>query len=178
MKKLLLSFLFLSIVQIGLTQTFQGNKLVGVDGNFSIRFLENADDLFFLNLNPSYGVFIKDNLALGGTFGLNYSKSNVFSTTGFSLLPFARIYFAEPDAFQFFVEGSLGLYLEGISNDFGSNNETALRYQFGPGAAFFLNEKVSFDVQLLVDRIGGNFDISRLGLFFGFQFYLGENEKD
>ena len=177
MKKLLFGILFLSITHLSFSQTSSGNKMVGLDGNLSLVFVDNSDDLFNLNLNPNYGVFIQDNLAVGGALGINYQSLSGTSSTAFSLLPFARYYFAEPDTYQFFVEAALGLYLQGQKNSFGSDNETALRYQFGPGMAFFLSDHVSFDLQLLFDRIGGNFDNSQLGVFFGFQVFLDGSKE-
>ena len=177
MKKLLFGILFLCIAQFSFAQTSSGTRLVGIDGNIGLNFIENNDDQIFLSLNPSYGVFIQDNLAIGGTLGLEYQKLGSSSSTALSLLPFGRYYFGETGSYQFFAEAALGLYLQGQKNNFGSDNETALRFQLGPGVAFFLSENVSLDLQLLYDRIGGNFDFGRMGLFFGFQVYLGGDEK-
>ena len=177
MKKLLFGILFLCIVQLSFAQTSKGTKLLGIDGNMGLNFIDNNDDQFFLSLNPSYGVFVEDKFAIGGELGLEYQKLGASSSTAFSLLPFGRYYFGETGSYQFFAEAAIGLYLQGQQNNFGSDNETALRFQVGPGAAFFLSDKVSIDLQLSYDRIGGNFDFSRMVLFFGFQVYLNDSEK-
>ena len=149
--------------------------MVGLDGNIRLFFIENNSNLFEINLNPSFGIFIQDNFALGGSLAIEYQRMRGSSGTAFSLLPFGRYYFGKPDSYQFFVEAGLGLVLQG--NNFRSDNDTGLRYQLGPGMAFFLSDNISLDLQLLFDRIGGDFDTNQLGLFFGFQIYLGGGKE-
>lgn len=173
MKQVTFLILFLFCSQFLFAQTMKGDHLIGGTANFGSQFIENSDNAFFLNLNPNYGKFVADNFAIGGSFGLGFSKFNDVSNTSLSILPFGRYYFGEPEVIQFYADVRTGLFLLNRKTTFGgSDSESALQFQVGLGAAYYVAENVSLDLLIAFNSIGGDFDERRLSFNFGFQIYL------
>jgi outer membrane protein len=86
-----------------LAQTERGSKLIGVSvGDLQYaRSREQGNNYVSAALHPTLGYFVADNLALGSSLTLSYSRQKTdngyYSTTaqyiGYGLAPFARYYF-------------------------------------------------------------------------------------
>lgn len=175
MKKqiLLIALLFTTIFSFG--QTDQNDKLVGGTISFGTQFVQDNNNLLFLNFNPNYGKFINDNIAVGAGINLNYQKINSNSNiTTLGLLPFARHYIGNSDVLQFYGEAKGGFIYQRNNNSGGAINDNGFQLNIGPGAAFFLSENVSFDFLVSYSYLRlDEFTIDkRLSFNFGFQVYL------
>jgi len=107
--------------------------------------------------------------------GYSLEQARYYKVTTLSLSPFVRYYFGEPDPYQIFVEGGAGFIFQGVEGDFG---KPGFRYHFGPGVAIFISDYASLDLQLLYNKIGGEFDSTQLGIYFGMQLYLNKGSKE
>lgn len=169
----LLGLLCLSQLQ---AQTNRGSICLGLSTSGSsgnINFLKNnrnSQDVFSFNLSPTIGVFVKDNFLLGGLFRFGYShlKNELvdFSTgNGLSLKSSTTTVQLGPIARYYFGENKLRPYLNATLN-FGMNNSkfetlfpptneiielkdeyTSIGASGGFGLAYFINEKLSLDIQ-------------------------------
>ncbi|MFK8006016.1 MAG: outer membrane beta-barrel protein [Saprospiraceae bacterium] len=168
----LIILLFTSIFTFA--QTDEGNKLVGGTVSFGTQFVQNNDNLLFLNFNPNYGKFVTDHVAAGAGINLNFQKQSNNNVTSLSILPFGRYYVGDSDVIQFYAEVKGGFIYQRVSNIGGTANNNGFQVNAGPGVAFFLNENVSLD--LLVNYEYLRFDEfainKRLTFNFGFQIYL------
>ncbi len=169
----LIIVLFTTVFTFG--QTDEGNKLVGGTVSFGTQFVQNNDNLLFLNFNPNYGRFVTDHIAAGAGINLFFQKiSSNSNETSLSFLPFGRYYVGNSDVLQFYVEVKGGFIYQRTSNSGGATNNNGFQINAGPGVAFFLNENVSLDFlvnyrylrfdEFIVDR--------RLIFNVGFQIYL------
>jgi len=172
MKQITLFLIFFFCGQFLFAQTMKGDALIGGTANFGSQFIQDSDDVFFINLNPNYGKFVADNLAIGGKLGLGFAKLDDNSNTNFSFLPFGRYYFGEPEVIRFYADVGMGLVLLNSKNNFGSNSENAFQFQLGAGAAYFIADNVSLDFLIAFNNVGGDIDDKRLSFNFGFQIYL------
>lgn len=172
-KQITLIVLFFSTI-IAFGQTTEGNKLVGGTASFGTQFVQNNDNLLFLDLSPIYGKFVTDHLATGAGINLNFQKQSNNNITSLSILPFGRYYIGNSDVLQFYLEVKGGFIYQRVSNNGGTSNNNGFQLNVGPGVAFFLNENVSLD--FLVNYRYIRFDEfaidKRLTFNFGFQIYL------
>ena len=174
----LIMLLFTSIFASG--QTGEGNKLVGGTVSFGTQFVQNNDNLLFLNFNPNYGEFITDYIAVGAGVNLNFQKQSSTNITSLSLLPFGRYYVGNSDVLQFYAEVKGGFIYQRVSNNGGTINDSGFQVNAGPGVAFFLNENVSLDFLVNYEYIRMDEFIvnKRLTFNFGFQIYLDGEYED
>lgn len=174
MKKHISTFILLFATFFTFGQTNEGNKLVGGTVSFGTQFVQNNDNLLFLNLNPNYGRFVNDNIAAGAGLNLFFQKQSNNNTTSLSLLPFGRYYVGNSDVLQFYAEVKGGFIYQRVSNAGGSTNNSGFQINAGPGVAFFLNENVSLDFLVNYEYVRlDEFAVSRRLTFnFGFQIYL------
>src|SRR6185503_6556442 len=85
MKKIL-STVFLATIFFGVNaQTEKGDWMIG--GRVDLNTGKNSSQVRF---NPGAGVFVINNLAIGGNFAIDYAKSGDTKTTTFGVGPFAR----------------------------------------------------------------------------------------
>ncbi|MFK7771375.1 MAG: outer membrane beta-barrel protein [Saprospiraceae bacterium] len=172
-KQITLIILFFTTI-FAFGQTDEGNKLVGGTVSFGTQFVQNNDNLLFLNFNPNYGKFVNDHFAVGAGVNLFFQKLSNNNTTSLSILPFGRYYVGNSDVLQFYVEVQGGFIYQRNSNSGGTTNNNGFQVNAGPGVAFFLNENVSLD--LLVNYNYSRFDEfivnKRLAFNLGFQIYL------
>lgn len=169
----LIIILFTSIFIFG--QTDQGNKLVGGTVSFGTQFVQDNDNLLFLNFNPNYGKFVTDHIAAGAGVNLFFQKiSSNSNSTSLSILPFGRYYVGDSDVLQFYGEVKGGFIYQRESNQGGAVNNNGFQVSAGPGVAFFLNENVSLDflVNYRYVRLDEFIIDKRLIFNFGFQIYL------
>lgn len=174
MKEQISIFILLLMPLFSFGQTDEGDKLVGGTISFGTQFVQNNDNLLFLNLNPNYGKFINDHIAAGAGLNLNFQKQSNANQTALSLLPFGRYYVGDSDVLQFYADVQAGFIYQRISNAAGTGNSSGFQFNIGPGVAFFLNENVSLDFLVSYRYIRlDEFTIDkRLSFNFGFQIYL------
>lgn len=175
MKKILLTLALSAGLIIANAQTEKGDWMVG--GGFR---LNTSDKNTEITLNPNAGLFIINNLALGGNFSFSYNKVEDDKITAFGIGPFVRYYFTNANV-RPILHGHLNFIsakrnLSGI----GSNTNTGLNYFLGGGAAIFLNDQVSIDGLLGYDHTKFNdFDGSGgFAMTIGFQVYLLKHQMD
>lgn len=174
----LFGFLFLGIAFLANGQTEKGKILIGGETklNFtSLNSIWKSDDgngkegnILNFDFSPQFGLFVKDNFALGVQLPLTYSfekKENVhkYSSTSVALAPFIRYYFGKNNikpylhggvglGYQKYKYGNYGLYPDS-EPDPGFNpildlNYGMFLYELGGGISIFINEKTSIDVGL------------------------------
>jgi len=128
-------------------QTDKGSHLAGGTINFNNTFSSSSQlpNFFSASLNPNYGYFFANNLAIGGILSLTYGTESSKSTQQFSLSPFVRYYIGPPKAFMVFAYGSAG-----GGQRYNSELKKVGSYNFGigPGADYFVNKHVAFEALL------------------------------
>lgn len=171
MKKTFLSILAVAGLMTANAQTSKNDWMVG--GNFRLNTSENNTQISF---TPNAGLFVVDNLAVGGNIGLGYTKSGNNKFTSFNVGPFARYYFtAESQSVRPVIHAAFN-YLS-TKNKVGtaaSSTNTGINFFVGGGAAMFISDNVSIDALAGYDRTKyNNFDGSGGFAFnIGFQVYL------
>jgi len=104
-----------------------------------------STNAFTANLNPNYGYFFANNLAIGGVLSLSYSKQEGAPSSQNAILsPFVRYYIGPPKTFMIFGYASAG----GGININNSKNVGLFDYRVGPGADYFVNKHVAFEALL------------------------------
>ena len=166
-----------------LVSAFFNNGTTDRSNELTSSSIEN--DNFGISINPNIGWFISDNLVVGISPSLSYSKQkqvgkaangNTFlndelSQYGVSLGGFARYYFKGESSFRFFGQYNLNLGIAGGKNEgyeyeslgiYVDRYETKYSGSFSGntgvafGASKFLNDHVSLDF-----TIGYNFSFSK-----------------
>ncbi|MBI3138772.1 MAG: hypothetical protein HYZ15_09325 [Sphingobacteriales bacterium] len=170
MKKFLFGLAVLAGVTNANAQTSKNDWMLG--GQFRLNTTDNNTAISF---TPNAGVFVVDNLAVGGNFSLSYSKVGNTKNTFFGVGPFARYYFTtETQAVRPLVHGAINFTSQKYKNNLGSTTLSGLNYFVGGGAAFFISKNVSVDALLGYDHTKLK-DFSGSGGFafnVGFQVYL------
>ena len=158
-------------------QTDKGDWMVG--GYFRLNTSDNNTEI---SLTPNAGLFVVDNLAVGGNIGLNHTTSGNNKYTSFGIVPFVRYYFTtETQKVRPVLHGALN-YLSTrnkIGNNTSSTN-TGLNFFVGGGAAAFISNSVSIDALIGYDRTKyKNFDGSGGFAFnIGFQVYVNKGQVE
>lgn len=165
MKKL---FLVAIIAMFSFTmnaQTEKGNWVIG--GTTTMSFghttstaefdgVESDDDLktTTINITPSVGFFVIDNLSVGFDLGFNSNKSkineNENKVSSFSVIPNAAYYFNASDKFKPYVGLGAG-YIATSRGDDDSDKSSGLAIRGKGGLAYFITESiaVNFAVEYL-----------------------------
>ncbi|MBT1708520.1 outer membrane beta-barrel protein [Fulvivirgaceae bacterium PWU5] len=146
-------------------QTTAGRMLIG--GNVGYTSQKNESSLgdtkvTSFNVNPQFGYFVADHLAVGlyvGYYNQNVNYPDPFTGDGefeskyysTSLLPFVRYYIFTPnEKFAFYAEARTGIGF--TRTDYEAVDEKIKgRYfsaQLAPGFSYFFNEKWALDLQL------------------------------
>ena len=184
MKKIILSQLLISILFIANSfgQTEKGSFLLGGNGSLSLTTYRSSINMIshkIININPNFGYFIKDNLAIGikTPLYLEGNNSDIFSLS-FGINAFSRYYFAKTEKTSFFGSANYGLNTfqkEGYSS-YSSNQYSA---GIGLGFTYFLTKNIGFETELLYDY-SKNFDNrygeDNFGMNFGFQIYFNKQK--
>ncbi|MEM9833107.1 MAG: hypothetical protein AAF944_20905 [Bacteroidota bacterium] len=150
MKRIFLAFVFLLSVQQLHAQIAEGNKFI--NGTINLTVLGNSEDTqTAFALTPTFGYFINDQTAVGGTLGV------LIQPTGGSdndltifLSPFIRRYFPiADDQFYFFLDGTVALSYGSSAAGFGefqsSEDAFSVSLVASPGFAYFPAERWSLD---------------------------------
>jgi len=121
--------------------TDKGSHLAGGTISLASSFA-NSYNVFGANLNPNYGYFFADRMAVGGILSLDYSKSNTSDPSSLATLsPFFRYYFGPNKPLMFFGYASAG---GGIYN-YNKSSDWLYSFQVGPGVDYFVNEHVALE---------------------------------
>lgn len=135
-------------------QTSQGTMLLG--GNVSFQ---ASDGQNVLNVNPMFGVFAFDKLAMGASFNLMSTEGS----SNWSIGPFIRPYFFGTESGRMFMQAQL---LAGGGN----GRDTKFGYSAGIGYAHFLNRSVALEFSGIYSKVGDYKGVFTLGA--GFQIHL------
>jgi hypothetical protein len=139
MKKIYVYVLAMCCGYGAMAQTEQGNWLVG--GNFTINTVRNSTTIAF---NPTAGYFVMNNLAVGGSVGLEFDKFGENKTTSFGIGPLVRYYFGQKNI-KPFLNGEFSFISQKLKLPGSTNTENGINYFLGAGLAGFLNENVALE---------------------------------
>lgn len=162
-------------------QTELGNWMAG--GNASFRVSTDKNDYLQLQLSPLAGIFVADNFAMGAEIPLIYTRSDLYRSTSFGIMPFVRYYFARYENSALFGHAAFGFgkgttkysYDAGIGGDYSSTSKST-RGIIGMGYTYFINKSIGVEGLASYNWIGGDYHQSDIGLNIGFQIYLGKRE--
>ena len=175
MKKNLLTLILSVGFIIANAQTEKGDWMVG--GGFRLNTSGNNTEIA---LTPNAGIFIINNLALGGNLAFSYSKIGSDKITTFGIGPFLRYYFTNANV-RPILHGSLN-YLSQTTKTTGfpSSTNSGLNYFLGGGAAIFVSNQVSIDILLGYDhtKIKDFEGSGGFAMTIGFQVYLLKRQMD
>ncbi|MBN1187563.1 MAG: hypothetical protein JXB49_35135 [Bacteroidales bacterium] len=182
MKKRLFFIIYLGIISVSslISQTEKGNFMLGGDASTLIN-LDDGYQNFAISMNPNIGLFVKDNLVLGGRLPLMFAKSEEYSNLKYGLGPFVRYYLMPRENMGMF----LGV-LSGIAaaTYMGGENATKLDIYSGieAGTAHFLNESIALELALRYQYFNqGQYSMdersnnSTISLNLGFQIYFNRD---
>jgi hypothetical protein len=174
MKKIILAIFLSGIIISANAQTDKGDWLVG--GRIDLNTAKNSTHIGF---TPNAGYFIINNLAVGGNFTLDYTKSGNDKVTDFSVGPFARYYFTNAKARPLLL-GSFGYISQHLKGTGYSSDNNGFNFFLGGGAAIFINDNVSIEMLAGYSHTKyKGFDGSGgFNLGIGFQVYLSKRQVD
>ncbi|MBN8821639.1 MULTISPECIES: outer membrane beta-barrel protein [unclassified Spirosoma] len=134
-------------VSSAMAQTERGGRLMGVNvGNITIPTSGGSGTI--ISLQPTYGWFVGDGLALGAGIPFLNVSSNGTRATQIGIAPFLRYYIGSSQI-KPFLGASVGVINSSSSfNGGNSDSSTDALYSFTGGVAFFINRSVSFDLGL------------------------------
>jgi outer membrane protein len=148
MKRILVTLAFVSSVFFAQAQTSGGNMMLG--GTLEIQSTNyknsNGSDNTYTTFAPSFGYFVKDNLAIGANLSIGSYKSGTgpgeSTTSTFGVGPFARFYkFTSSDQFAFFAQAGLSFgSSRSETGNLVTDKSTSIAIGISPGFAYFFNE--------------------------------------
>jgi hypothetical protein len=158
---------FVLLTQVVSAQTVNsGAWMIGGSAGFSSQKYKNdSKATSYLDLNPSLGYYIADDLAIGLGVDFNSVSFDGNSSSSFAVAPAVRYYVTNPIFLQ--VGANLGLN-EGAGTSFGA----------AVGYSWFLNNSVAIEPALFFTSFGNDgdtFDGSVFGLSIGVQAFTGRN---
>lgn len=174
MKKIFLIILVTGMTICANSQTLKGDWMVG--GNIGLNTNNNNTEI---SLTPTAGGFVINNLAIGGEFLLDHSKTGNNKVTNFGFGPFVRYYFTNANV-RPIVQGSIGYISQNVKNGSFSSTNNGSHYFLGGGAAAFISNQVSVDFLMGYDHTKySDFDgTGGFKLTVGFQVYLLQHQMD
>ena len=174
MKKIIAIIFFAGIFYTINAQTEKGDWIVG--GRVDLNTGKNSTQIRF---NPGAGVFIIDNLAIGGNFAIDYAKSGDLKTTTFGVGPFARYYFTKSNA-KPLVHTAFNYISSKAKGPSTSITNNGINFLAAGGVALFINPNVA--VEILAGYSHTKYkDFEGSGGFnlgIGFQVYLSKRQVD
>jgi len=151
-----------------LAQTEKGNWMMG--GSLALDIVSENSTISF---DPTVGVFIVNNFALGLNIDLGYAKLGDNKASNFGIGPFARYYFGST-TIRPFLHGDINYATQKLNTSTSDNTESGVSYLLAGGIAAFLNRTVAIETiagykhTKLSDSEGdGGFSLR-----IGFQIYL------
>jgi hypothetical protein len=169
MKKTIFTFLAVAVALSGaFAQLVQGTKIVG--GDFGLEFSTSKSkynnqtvttgNSTSFTLEPKFGYFVIDNLAVGGELSISsytskYEDYDGKSTgTSIAIGPFVRYYFPP----KIFVEAKYAVGTAKYKDDFFGDMEESKyalsAFSLGAGYAAFINENIAIEPMLGYQLIG------------------------
>lgn len=130
-------------------QVAEGNKFI--NGTVRLLVLGNSEDTqTAFTLTPTFGYFVNDQTAVGGTLGVLVQPTGGDDDLTVFLSPFIRRYFPiADDQFYFFLNGTLSLSFGNSAAGFGEFRSSEDAFSVGltasPGFAYFPTERWSLD---------------------------------
>jgi outer membrane protein len=174
MRKILLSLTLVLAFACTQAQTERGDWMVG--GSFQLNTSENNTQIA---LTPNAGLFVINNLAIGGNVIIDYSKVGDNKRTDIGIGPFIRYYFTQAKV-RPILHGSFNFISSRNKTPLYSNTENGINYFLGGGAAIFISDQVSIDGLMgYAHSKYSDFDGSGgFALTIGFQVYLLKRQMD
>ena len=174
MKKIIAIILLANAFYAVNAQTDKGDWIVG--GRVDLNTGENSTQIRF---NPGAGVFVINNLAIGGNFGIDYAKSGDLKTTTFGVGPFARYYFTKSNAKQL-VHTAFNYISSKAKGPSTSITNNGINFLAAGGVALFINPNVAVEILAGYSHTKyKDFDGSGgFNLGIGFQVYLSKKQID
>ncbi len=173
MRKILLSLVLVLSFAYAQAQTEKGDWMVG--GGFQ---LNTSDDNTQIALTPNAGLFVINNLAVGGNLVFDYSKDGNNKITEFGIGPFVRYYFTKANV-RPILHANLNFTSLRIKAPSFSNTENGLNYFLAGGAAIFISDQVSIDGLMgYAHSKYGSSGNGGFALIIGFQVYLLKRQMD
>lgn len=174
MRKIIVTIFSTIIFYCVNAQTEKGDWLVG--GRVDLNTGENSSQIRF---NPGAGVFVINNLAVGGNFIIDYAKSGDLKTTNFGVGPFARYYFTKSNA-KPLIHTSFNYISSKATGPNTSITNNGINFLAAGGVAVFINQNVA--VEILAGYSHTKYkDFEGSGGFnlgIGFQVYLSKRQVD
>lgn len=174
MRKIIPSIFLMIAFYSANAQTEKGDWLIG--GRVDLNTGENSTQIRF---NPGAGVFVINNLALGGNLIIDYAKSGDLKTTDFGIGPFARYYFTKSNA-KPLLHTSFSYLSSKAKGPNTSITNNGINFVAAGGVALFMNENVA--VEILAGYSHTKYkDFEGSGGFslgIGFQVYLSKRQVD
>jgi len=187
MKKSILILLTFFVIKASYSQTEKGKMFIGGQINVSGNSQNRLDTLYKNNykskgitLSPTFGYFIKDNIAIGANITFRYlnskqtnkytnitptSRSDKSTSIGYGIGGFVRYYSNINDKFKFFLQGDLS-YLKTeqkvtqsnypIDQDYTNNSISCL---ISPGLVYFVTP--NFGIQTTFGNLNYSFNIQK-----------------
>lgn len=153
-------------------QTNQGNLLIGANSTSGLSFQSQDgidDNLISFSLNARGGYFLIDNLAAGLNLGFSSNSVGDFSSTSFSLGPFARYYFDQ----IFFGASFVAVNTNSDNGNGNDSSRNGTQFNLELGYAAFLNNNVAIEPAITYLTTGGDFGgLTGFALNIGFNIYL------
>ena len=174
MKKIIAVIFLTAIFYAVDAQTDKGDWIVG--GRVDLNTGENSTQIRF---NPGAGVFVINNLAIGGNFGIDYVKSGDLKTTTFGVGPFARYYFTKSNA-KPLVHTAFNYISSKAKGPSTSITNNGINFLAAGGVALFINPNVAVEILAGYSHTKyKDFDGSGgFNLGIGFQVYLSKKQID
>jgi outer membrane protein len=195
MKKIFIIIACISVSFFAKAQTTSGQMMLG--GSVSMSSVNyndnNGSDFSNLTFAPSFGYFVKDNLAVGATLSLGSSKSGTgpgqTKGSSFAVGPFVRLYkFTSNEQFAFF--GNASVTIGSSRSETGNvitDKSSTLTFAIAPGFAYFFNEHWAAELSIVGfriqnsnsdnfpanDRTSITFDISSFNPSLGIRYHFG-----
>ena len=195
MRNILVTLVLLTLVSAGVqAQTEKGRWTAGAQvGNlrYSGNNVQYRSRNFSGSLSPSAGYFVANNLAVGVSLPVTYTRNysiipgnvnNDASGFNIELSPFVR-YYVGSAKLRPFLNASVGFqHLWSVYKGFGTTETQRYdagytTYSAGGGVAYFINNTVSLDASLTyANYLGGapNPTRSSIGLNIGFRLFFGK----
>lgn len=174
MKKIITGAFLVCLFSATSAQTEKGDWMVG--GGLRLNTSDNNTEIAF---EPNAGIFIINNLALGGDIALDYTKSGDTKYTSFGIGPFVRYYFTNANV-RPIIHGKFDYLSSKVKVPGTSSTNTGINFFLGGGAAIFVSDQVSLDILLGYDHTKYK-DFNGSGGFaltVGFQVYLLKHQVE
>jgi len=155
------------------------SKMIGGSVNFGSTFNRNLPSSYTMNLSPSFGYFIANNLPIGLKVNIGVNSIVGSSSISYGISPFIRRYFGMSHN-RMFIEGQIGYSGNTIPATSSSFSMSAINGDIGIGLANFLNYFVGIET-ILGYNISNPSNLAGLQHHFGFrvgiQVYLSNPGK-